>query len=320
MSWQYLTNGEIGPLNKKNLANYDLLMQACLKTGAYCMIDIHNFARWNGDIIGQGGPTNAQFADLWTQLATKYANDSFVMFELMNEPHDLVVGDWADSCTAAVAAIRKAEAVPHIILLPGLNFSSAGTFISSGWGAAMAKVTNPDKTTDNLIFDLHKYLDIDNSGNHVECVMDNVADTFVPVAAWLRKNKRQAIVSETGASSDPSVSTTVPVRTSLLSLLVLRGFLCPEHRHQRQLRCLSWIHCLDGRQRHLGLYPEPRTHEERVRLDRPEVGCFVRDRRLGQRCTRHRIEYLGLDSPSRNSSNIVYNIQDFHHQINQYLN
>jgi endoglucanase len=54
VSWQYLTNNVIGPLDEKNFGNYDLLMQACLKTGAYCMIDIHNFARWNGGIIGQG--------------------------------------------------------------------------------------------------------------------------------------------------------------------------------------------------------------------------------------------------------------------------
>jgi endoglucanase len=171
------------------------------------MIDIHNFARWDGGIIGQGGPTDLQFADLWTQLATKYANNSFVMFELMNEPHDLDIVAWAASCQAAVNAIRKAELVSHTILLPGLNFSSAGTFISSGWGAALATVTNPDLSTDNIIFDLHKYLDIDNSGNHIECVMDNVKDTFVPVAAWLRKNKRQAILSETGAGASDSVST-----------------------------------------------------------------------------------------------------------------
>lgn len=31
----------------------------------------HNYARWNGAIIGQGGPTNAQFATLWSQVAAK---------------------------------------------------------------------------------------------------------------------------------------------------------------------------------------------------------------------------------------------------------
>ncbi|KAH8745045.1 glycoside hydrolase superfamily, partial [Hyaloscypha finlandica] len=198
VSWQYLTNNVIGPLDKKNFGNYDLLMQACLKTGAYCVIDIHNFARWNGGIIGQGGPTDEQFADLWTQLATKYASNPFVIFELMNEPHDIDLNAWVASCQTAVAAIRKAEKVLHIVLLPGENFSSAGTFLSSGWGPALATVTNPDASTTNLVLDLHKYQDVDNSGNHPDCVMDNVADTFEPVAAWLRKNKRQAILSETG--------------------------------------------------------------------------------------------------------------------------
>lgn len=55
-------------------------MQACLATGAYCILDVHNYARWNGAIIGQGGPTNAQFTSLWTQLATKYASNSKVIF------------------------------------------------------------------------------------------------------------------------------------------------------------------------------------------------------------------------------------------------
>ncbi|PMD25981.1 glycoside hydrolase family 5 protein [Hyaloscypha hepaticicola] len=207
VSWQYLTNNVIGPLDKDNFANYDLLMQSCLKTGAYCMIDIHNFARWNGGIIGQGGPTDAQFADLWTQLATKYADNAFVMFELMNEPHDIDLTAWVASCQQAVAAIRKAEKVSHTILLPGENFSSAGTFLA-GWGAALASVTNPDGSTTNLILDLHKYLDVDNSGDHPDCVMDNVADTFEPVAAWLRTNKRQAMVSETGAGvTSPSCFT-----------------------------------------------------------------------------------------------------------------
>lgn len=173
------------------------------------MLDVHNFARWNGGIIGQGGPTNEEFADLWTQLATHYADNEFVIFELMNEPHDLIFDDWVVSAQAAVNAIRAAETVSHIILLPGDTFSSAGTFISKGWGAAMANITNPDKSTTNLIFDLHKYLDIDNSGNHEECLMDNVAPTFEPVAAWLRTNKRQAIVSETGAAASDSVSISI---------------------------------------------------------------------------------------------------------------
>jgi len=82
------------------------------------MIDIHNFARWNGEIIGQGGPTDDQFVSLWTQLATKYASSPKIVFELMNEPHDLDINLWAQTCQKVVNAIRNAGATSQMILLP----------------------------------------------------------------------------------------------------------------------------------------------------------------------------------------------------------
>jgi endoglucanase len=181
-------------------------MQACLATAAYCAIDIHNFARVNNAIIGQGGPSDAVFADLWSQLAKKYASSSKVIFGLMNEPHDLDINTWASTVQAAVTAIRTAGATSQIILLPGSNFASAGQFVSSGSADALMKVTNPDGSTDNLIMDLHKYLDVDNSGEHSECTTDNIEDAFAIAAAWLRENGRLGLVSETGAGSTASVS------------------------------------------------------------------------------------------------------------------
>lgn len=207
VSWQFLVNNKLGgTLDSTNFGKYDQLMQACLATGAYCAIDVHNFARWNGKIIGQdGGPTDAQFADLWTQLATKYKSSTKVIFGLMNEPHDVDITAWAASCQAAVTAIRNAGATSQIILLPGNNFTSAATFVSGGSGAALLNVKNPDGTTTGLLMDIHKYLDSDNSGNHAECTTDNI-EAFTSVAQFLRENNRQAIVSETGAGSTDSVS------------------------------------------------------------------------------------------------------------------
>ena len=93
VGWQYLVNGRLGgTLDAGNLAKYHSLVQSCLTTGAYCIIDIHNYARWNGQIIGQGGPTDDQFASLWSQLAKKYAAESKVVMGLMNEPHDSMFG------------------------------------------------------------------------------------------------------------------------------------------------------------------------------------------------------------------------------------
>jgi endoglucanase len=71
-----------------------------------------------------------------------------------------------------------------MILLPGNDWTSAGSFVSDGSAAggfesyscstiilmsiysALSTVKNPDGSTTNLIFDVHKYLDSDNSGTH----------------------------------------------------------------------------------------------------------------------------------------------------------
>ena len=219
VSWQYLVNNDIGgTLDSTNFGKYDQLMQICLATDAYCAIDIHNFARVNAQIIGQGGPSNAQFADLWTQLSTKYKDNSKVVFGLMNEPHDVDIGIWANTVHAAVTAIRTAGATTQMILLPGNNFTSAGQFVSNGSGGALLNVTNPDGSTTGLIMDVHKYLDVDNSGEHAECTTDNISDAFAIVAAFLRENGRQAMVSETGAGSTSSVGCSPPYKETALTL------------------------------------------------------------------------------------------------------
>ncbi|KAI3338828.1 endoglucanase 2 [Ustulina deusta] len=216
-SWQFLVNNQLGSdLDTSNLSKYDQLVQSCLGTGAYCMIDVHNFARWNGQIIGQGGPTDEQFASFWGQLAGKYATNSKIVFELMNEPHDLDVGIWAQTCQKVVTAIREAGATSQMILLPGTNFDSAATLVSSGSADALLAITNPDGSTDNLLLDIHKYLDEDNSGTHAACTTDNV-DAFTTVARYLRSKGRKGFISETGASSDASCITAFCAQNSFIN-------------------------------------------------------------------------------------------------------
>ncbi|KAK0639972.1 Endoglucanase EG-II [Lasiodiplodia hormozganensis] len=211
VGWQYLVAHQLGgDLDAANAAKYDALVQGCLKSGAeLCIVDVHNYARWNGQIIGQSegadGPTNEDFVSLWKQLATKYANATKVAFGVMNEPHDVPdVGKWADTVQAVVTAIRNAGATSQLVLLPGNDWTSAASFVSDGSAAALAKVTNPDGSTDGLIFDVHKYSDSDNSGTHTECTTNNIDDAFSPLADWLRQNNRTAINTESGGGNTES--------------------------------------------------------------------------------------------------------------------
>ncbi|KAF9444370.1 glycoside hydrolase family 5 protein [Macrolepiota fuliginosa MF-IS2] len=206
VGWQFLVNNvQGGPVVDANLAEYDDLVQACLSTGAYCIIDIHNYARWDKGIIGQGGPTDDVFAALWATIATKYKSEPRIMFGVMNEPHDVPdIQRWAVSVQAAVTAIRNAGATTQLILLPGNNWTSAETFVSNGSAAALSTVKNPDGSITGLIFDVHKYLDSDNSGTNTECVTNNIANAWQPLADYLRTNGRQAINTETGGGNTAS--------------------------------------------------------------------------------------------------------------------
>ena len=113
------------------------------------------------------------------------------------------IKSWGTTVQAAVTAIRKAGATKNKILLPGNEWTHASAFISNGSGDELSKVTNLDGSTTDLIFDVHQYLDSDGSGTHTACSTNNV-DVFETLGAWLQKNKRQAILTETGGSTEAS--------------------------------------------------------------------------------------------------------------------
>ncbi|KAG9235354.1 glycoside hydrolase family 5 protein [Amylocarpus encephaloides] len=199
------TAANSGALDPTNFAQYDTLVQSCLGTGATCVIDIHNYARFNNKVIGQGGPSDEAFAFLWSQIATKYATTPNLIFGLMNEPHDIPsLPTWTTTVQKAVSAIRLAGAITQTILLPGTDFTGAQTFISNGSARNLSTVHNPDGSNTSLAFDVHKYLDVDGSGTHTECVGDHVKDTFEPLARFLREEGRMALLSETGGGNDTS--------------------------------------------------------------------------------------------------------------------
>ena len=52
VGWQFFVNDKLGgPVVDANFAEYDDLMQACIGSGAAaCILDIHNYARWNGKV------------------------------------------------------------------------------------------------------------------------------------------------------------------------------------------------------------------------------------------------------------------------------
>lgn len=201
ISWQYLTSATL--FGALHLGTYDTLVRACLSSSptTYCMLDLHNYARYSGvQITPYGLPSTTQFANLWGAIAAHYANESRVWFGLMNEPHDLS-GLWAPTLQAAVTAIREAGAKTQFISLPGSGWQSPGALM---YGESLDGIRDWDGSTSKLVFDVHLYLDATGAGTGSECVTDGIPGSWRPLAGWLRARERQAIVSETGGGGTES--------------------------------------------------------------------------------------------------------------------
>lgn len=203
VGWQYLQPSLGGSLDSNFLSQYQNTVNVALATGAYVIVDVHNYARRDGGIIGQGGPSNDQFANLWSQLASTFNNPK-IIYGIMNEPHDLDMTQWAQSVQAAVNAIRSAGSTSQYILMPGTNYASVDQFQQNS-GQYLQVVTDPahSGSTDYLLYDVHRYLDANYAGQLQECVRDDVA-VFTAFADYLNQNNRYGILSETGGGNTQS--------------------------------------------------------------------------------------------------------------------
>jgi hypothetical protein len=161
---------------------------------------------FSGSVIGNtSDPTAAtteQFAAFWGELASRFANNSRVMFGLMNEPHDMPTTLVLQNNQAAVTAIRAAGA-KNLILVPG-NQWTGGHSWTENWGGAllpnsdyMYQISDP---ANNWVVDIHEYLDQDYSGQHTACTQP-FNKTMAPLTAWLKLHGIRAMVTEFGGSN-----------------------------------------------------------------------------------------------------------------------
>ncbi|WDS34997.1 glycoside hydrolase family 5 protein [Pseudoxanthomonas sp.] len=178
--------------------------------GLKVILDPHNYAKYNGALIGSSSVPDAVFADLWSQLASAFANDDAVIFGLMNEPAGLSSTTWADAAQAAIDAIR-ATGAKNLVLVPGVawtgahswNSASAGGGVSNG--DALANLSDPAA---NLAYEVHQYLDQDYSGTSATCVSTTIgADKLEGFTEWLRANNKIGFLGEFGAADNDTCMT-----------------------------------------------------------------------------------------------------------------
>lgn len=201
IGWQYIQPTINGPLNETYLALLDKYVTATTDLRGFAIIDLHNYGRRDGKIVGESDLGAGTLVDLWTRLADHYKNQSNVLFGLMNEPHDLTSSVWFGVIQQVVTAIRKAGA-DNNILLPGNTWEHLATF-ASDYNNGLSAIKNPDGSHKGLIFEIHQYFDQDGSGTNPECTQDHITE-LQPVVTLLQNDGRQVFITEAGGGNTQS--------------------------------------------------------------------------------------------------------------------
>lgn len=195
-----LQPARLGALNSAELAYLDALVTHAQSLGLIILLDPHNY----GYMIDTNGATRligvdpllptAYFADFWAKMAAHFKPNSNVYFGLMNEPNAQSAVQWRDIAIAAVNAIRTTGAT-NKILIPGTAWTGAYSWVSSGNAAAWAGFTDA-----NFAFEVHQYLDADNSGTHSNCVSGAGSSALAAFTDWARANHVRGFLGEIGWS------------------------------------------------------------------------------------------------------------------------
>ena len=195
--WERLQRSLYGGLDGAEFARLSAVVGYAASTGVTVLLDPHNYARYNGGVIGSAAVPHAAFADFWSRLAQQFKGNPRVWFGLMNEPHDMATEQWLAAANAAIAAIRAAGA-QNLILVPGNAWTGAHSWSQSWYGTpnatVMRGIVDP---AHNFAFEAHQYLDADSSGTSAQIASAAIgSQRLAGFTSWLRANGYRGFLGE----------------------------------------------------------------------------------------------------------------------------
>jgi len=205
--WERLQPALGGDFDATELGRLDDIVDYAVAAGTNVLIDPHNYASYDGNVIGYGSVTAAAFADFWSKLAEHFKALPQVYFGLMNEPHSatsqtLKTEDWVAAANGAIQAIRATGAT-NTITVSGNGYDTASGWNDNWYGSSnggqLLKITDP---LDKVVFEAHQYMDSDGSGTSPTCVSTTIGSTrLAAFTGWLRVNKKRGFLGEFGAGT-----------------------------------------------------------------------------------------------------------------------
>jgi len=226
--WERMQPTLGGALDPTYLGYLDQVVAAAAQAGVSVYIDCHNYARYDlanpsassstSDttmvITHSKGPTQAQYNNLWTQLATHYASNATVWgYDIMNEPHTLGSAKWPAIVQSVVNAIRTVDTT-HVIIVEGDHWSQGYRWPTLPNSTGLAAVVDP---ANNLLFEAHQYFDSNESGQYASTsftgntpidtpnTVNSGVKLITPFVNWINANNLRGMVGEFGIPNNATV-------------------------------------------------------------------------------------------------------------------
>jgi aryl-phospho-beta-D-glucosidase BglC (GH1 family) len=201
--WERVQPALGGELNPEEVGRIVTFLDEAQARGMHVVLDVHNYGRYNGQVIGSDIVPASAFADFWSKLSSALKDHPAIYgFGLMNEPHDMGSADaWPTAAQAAVNAIRATGAA-ETILVSGNAWSSAHL-----WPTANANLLINDPLN-NLKYEAHVYFDDDHTGTYDESYLGEGAtpnigvERLQPFLNWLQEHNAQGFIGEFGVPGD----------------------------------------------------------------------------------------------------------------------
>jgi len=201
--WERLQHKQYDNFNFQELSRIKKFVEYSSRKKAYTILDVHNYARYYGEVIGTEAVPTAAFAEFWSKLALEFKDNPLVIFGLMNEPYKIKTEQWLSAANAAIAAIRKTGA-RNLILVPGNRYSGAHSWNNNKYGGSNAEVMlDIEDPENNYAYEVHQYVDPNSSGTSPSCVSDTIGEErLIAFTQWLREHKKRGFLGEFGVSND----------------------------------------------------------------------------------------------------------------------
>ncbi|WP_144949161.1 cellulase family glycosylhydrolase [Pseudomonas oryzihabitans] len=160
------------------------------KYGVKVILDLHNYARYQGKVIGAGEVPYEAFQNLMTRVAQRWGTHAALYgYDIMNEPHD-AVSNWPTAAQYGIDGVRVVDST-HPIFIEGNGW--ADTTRWPQWNDALLKLKDP---ANNLIFMAQAFFD--TSLNVATLSPSYGVERLKPFVSWLKTNNKRGFIGGFG--------------------------------------------------------------------------------------------------------------------------